>query len=198
MKTQKEKMIAGEPYRADGSELFDERQRAKEVLMEYNNLAPKRIKDRARIIKDLFGSTGKAFWIEPPFRCDYGYNIHIGEKFYANFNLTILDCTEVKIGDNVMFGPNVSLFTAGHPIHHEPRNAGWEYALPIVIGDNCWIGGNTVINAGVEIGANTVIGSGSVVTKNIPANVVAVGNPCRVIKEITEEDKAFYYKDRKF
>ncbi|PVH26729.1 sugar O-acetyltransferase [Sphingobacterium corticibacter] len=198
MKTAKEKMIAGEPYRADGRELFDERQKAKEVLMEYNNLAPACIKDRARIIKNLFGKTGKAFWIEPPFRCDYGYNIEIGENFYANFNLTILDCALVAIGDNVMFGPNVSLFTAGHPIHAEPRVAGWEYALPIHIGDNCWIGGNTVINAGITIGENTVIGSGSVVTKSIPANVVAVGNPCRVIKTITEEDKAYYYKDRKF
>ncbi|MFD2742240.1 MULTISPECIES: sugar O-acetyltransferase [Sphingobacterium] len=198
MKTAKEKMIAGEPYRADGRELFDERQKAKEVLMEYNSLLPNRIKDRARIIKDLFGKTGKAFWIEPPFRCDYGYNIEIGENFYANFNLTILDCALVSIGKNVLFGPNVSLFTAGHPIHAEPRAAGWEYALPIYIGDSCWIGGNTVINAGVTIGENTVIGSGSVVTKSVPANVVAAGNPCRVIKTITEADKDYYYKDRKF
>lgn len=197
MKSSKEKMIAGEPYQAMGRELFDERQHAKEELHKYNNLAPSKIKERNQILKQLLGKTGKSFFIEPPFRCDYGYNIELGENFYANYNLTILDCAKVSIGVNVMIAPNVSLFTAGHPIHHEPRVAGWEYALPITIGDHVWIGGNTVINPGVSIGNNSVIGSGSVVTKDIPDNVVAVGNPCRVIKYISEEDKQYCYKNLK-
>lgn len=182
-------MIAGEPYQAMGNELMEERQYAKEQLFRYNNLQPSKIKERNRILKDLFGKTTSRFFIEPPFRCDYGYNIFLGDNFYANYNLTILDCAPVHIGENVMFGPNVSLFTAGHPVHPEPRVAGWEFAKPIIIGDNVWIGGHTVVNPGVTIGENTVIGSGSVVTKDIPANVVAVGNPCRVIREITEGDK---------
>jgi len=198
MNNQKEKMLAGEAYQAMGRELFDERQHAKIQLFTYNNLHPNQIKQRNKIIKDLFGKTGSMLFIEPPFRCDYGYNIDIGERFYANYNLTILDCAKVTIGDHVMLGPNVSLFTAGHPIHHEPRNEGWEYAFPISIGNNVWIGGNVVINPGVSIGDNTVIGAGSVVTKDIPANVVAVGNPCKVIKQIDEEEKQYYFKRKKF
>lgn len=196
--TSKEKMIAELPYKAVGRELFDERQSAKLALYEYNNLSPTKIKERNRIIKTLFGSTGKSFFIEPPFRCDYGYNIHIGENFYANYNLTILDCTHVNIGSNVMIAPNVAIYTAGHPVHHVPRNEGWEYAKEINIGDNVWIGGNTVINPGVSIGKNSVIGAGSVVTSNIPENVVAVGNPCRVLRTITEEDQNYYFKKLPF
>lgn len=188
-KTEKEKMIAGELYQAMEKELMNERQHAKEQLFQYNNLEPSKIKARNQILKKLFGRTTSRFFIEPPFRCDYGYNIFLGDNFYANYNLIILDCAPVTIGDNVMIGPNVSLFTAGHPVHPEPRVAGWEFAKPITIGDNAWIGGHTVINPGVTIGKNTVIGSGSVVTKDIPENVVAAGNPCRVIREITNEDK---------
>ncbi|TYR33365.1 sugar O-acetyltransferase [Sphingobacterium phlebotomi] len=188
-KTEKEKMIAGELYQAMGKELMEERQYAKEQLFQYNNLEPSKIKARNQILKKLFSKTTNRFFIEPPFRCDYGYNIFLGDNFYANYNLIILDCAPVTIGDNVMIGPNVSLFTAGHPVHQEPRVAGWEFAKPITIGDNVWIGGHTVINPGVTIGKNTVIGSGSVVTKDIPENVVAAGNPCRVIREITDKDK---------
>lgn len=187
-------MLAGEAYLAMGKELFRERQHTKEELFKYNNLAPSKIKERNQILKKLLGKTVSSFFIEPPFRCDYGYNIELGHNFYANYNFTVLDCTLVKIGDNVMIGPNVSLFTAGHPVHAEPRNAGWEYAKPIAIGDNVWIGGHTVVNPGVTIGKNTVIGAGSVVTKDIPPNVIAVGNPCRILREITDEDKAYYYK----
>lgn len=197
MKSSKEKMIAGEVYQAMGRELFDERQYAKEQLYIYNNLEPSKIKQRNQLLKTLFGRSTNLFFIEPPFRCDYGYNIFLGDNFYANFNLTILDCAPVTIGDNVMIGPNVSLFTAGHPVHHEPRVAGWEYAKPITIEDNVWIGGHTVINPDVTIGKNSVIGSGSVVTKDIPENVVAVGNPCRVIRNITEQDKAYFYKNER-
>ncbi len=195
MKSSKEKMIAGEIYQAMGRELFDERQHAKEQLHIFNNLAPSKIKARNQILKTLFGETTNLFFIEPPFRCDYGYNIFLGDNFYANFNLTILDCAPVHIGANVMIGPNVSLFTAGHPVHPEPRVAGWEFAKPITIEDNVWIGGHTVVNPGVRIGKNSVIGAGSVVTKDIPANVIAVGNPCRVLRTITERDKQYYYKD---
>lgn len=197
MMTEKEKMLAGKPYLAFGEELSNERQHAKVLNYELNQLHPLDLEKRQDILKKLLGKTGETFYVEPPFRCDYGYNIEIGENFYSNYNCTILDCAKVTIGNNVMFAPNVSLFTAGHPIHSEPRNEGIEYAFPITIGDNVWIGGNVVVNPGVSIGENCVIGSGSVVTKDIPANSIAVGNPCRVIKEITDEDKAYYFKNLK-
>ena len=139
---------------------------------------------------------GKEFYIEPPFHCDYGYNISIGQNFYSNYNCTILDCAQVTIGNNVLFGPNVSLFTAGDPIHPAPRNEGIEYAFPITIGNNVWIGGGVIVNPGITIGDNVVIGSGSVVTKDIPSNVIAVGNPCKVLKEITDEDRNKYFRGR--
>lgn len=197
MTTEKEKMITGEAYFANDKILSEDRLLAQTLCYRFNQLEPRQVKAKKQIVKDLFGKTEKMFYIEPPFRCDYGYNIEIGENFYANYNLTVLDCAPVRIGDNVMIAPNVSLFTAGHPIHHELRNTGLEYAIPITIGDNVWIGGNTVINPGVTIGENTVIGSGSVVTKDIPANVIAAGNPCRILRAITEEEKNYYYKQRK-
>ncbi|GGH24418.1 sugar O-acetyltransferase [Sphingobacterium alkalisoli] len=197
MITEKKKMIAGEAYFANDKTLSEDRLLAQTLCFRFNQLEPRQVKAKKQVIRDLFGKTEKMFYIEPPFRCDYGYNIEIGENFYANYNLTVLDCAPVRIGDNVMIAPNVSLFTAGHPIHHELRNTGLEYAIPITIGDNVWIGGNTVINPGVTIGENTVIGSGSVVTKDIPANVVAVGNPCRILRTITEEDKHYYYRELK-
>ncbi|MEO6685093.1 MAG: sugar O-acetyltransferase, partial [Dyadobacter sp.] len=165
------------------TELFEERQRAINLVYAFNNLAPGQVEERKTTIEKLFGSTGKEFWIEQRFHCDYGYNIHIGENFYANVGCTILDCAEVKIGDNVLFAPGVSLYTAGHPTDTEQRVAGLEYAHPITVGNNVWIGGGAIVLPGVSIGDNTVIGAGSVVTKNIPANVIAVGNPCRVIRE---------------
>lgn len=194
--TEKEKMINGKPYKANGEELSTERINARELQFDFNTLHPRRI-DKGKIIKKLFGNVGSNFYIEPPFRCDYGYNISIGENFYANYNCTILDCAKVTIGDNVLFAPNVSLFTAGHPIHYEPRNEGIEYAFPITIGSNVWIGGGAILNPGITIGDNVVIGSGSVVTKDIPSNSIAAGNPCKVIREITDEDKEYYYKNLK-
>lgn len=198
MKTEKEKMLEGLPYKASDKELSMARLQAKELLFDFNQLRPKEIKQRKNILKRLFEKTGVHFYIEPPFRCDYGSNISIGENFFANYNLVILDCAKVIIGNNVLIGPNVSLFTAAHPIHHEKREGDLEFALPITIADNVWIGGNTVVNPGIEIGENTVIGSGSVVTKSIPANIVAAGNPCKIIREITDEDKIFYTKGKRF
>lgn len=186
---EKDKMLEGKPYRAFGEELVAERQAAKELIFEFNALHPSKIEQRDKIIKRLFGKTGKNFIIEPPFRCDYGYNISIGENFYANYNCTIIDCATVTIGDNAFIAPNVSLFTAEHPIHPDIRNDQLEYAIPISIGNNVWLGGGAIVNPGVTIGDNTVIGSGSVVTKDIPASVIAVGNPCRVKRKITEKDK---------
>ena len=196
MKSEKQKMLDGELYLAFGKELLNERQYAKEVLFDFNNLRPSELEKRNEIIRGLFGKVGEKFFIEPPCRCDYGYNIFWGENSYANYNLTILDCGVVKIGDNVLIGPNVNIFGAGHPVHTDLRLKELEYGLPITIGDNVWIGGGSIINANVAIGENTVIGSGSVVTKDIPANVIAAGNPCKVIREINDEDKKRYFKDR--
>lgn len=187
--TEKEKMLMGKPYLAFDEELLRERQYAKEILFEFNSLSPKEIEKRNVIIKKLFGKVNDNFFIEPPFRCDYGYNISIGKNYYANYNCIILDCALVTIGDNVLFGPNVSIFTAGHPIYFETRNSGLEYALPVIIGNNVWLGGGVIVNPGVNIGDNVVIGSGSIVTKDIPANSLAVGNPCKVMRQITEKDK---------
>jgi len=198
IETEKQKMLAGKPYKAFGTELLSERQYAKELIFDFNALRPSGIEKRNNIIRQLFKQTGDTFFIEPPFRCDYGYNISIGNNFYANYNLIILDCAEITIGDNVFIAPNVSLFTAGHPIHFEPRNQDLEYAIPISIGNNVWIGGNVVINPGITIGNNSVIGAGSIVTKDIPNNVIAVGNPCKILRIITDDDKNYYFKKNRF
>lgn len=183
--TEKEKMLKGEIYNANyDKELEEERLKAKDICYEYNNLKPSMLKEREEIIKSLFGKTKKAFRIEQPFMCDYGYNIEIGENFYANHGLIILDANKVRFGDNVFVAPNCGFYTAGHPINVKQRNEGLEYAKPIEIGNNVWIGGNVIVLPGVKIGDNTVVGAGSVVTKDIPSNVVAVGNPCKVIKNI--------------
>lgn len=198
MKSEKEKMLTGEVYQAFDAQLVAERQAAKELVFDLNGLHPRETAQREALFRQLLGATGRKFHIELPFRCDYGYNIRVGENFYANYNCTILDCAPVTIGDNVLLAPNVSLFTAGHPLHPVPRNQEYEYAFPITIGHNVWLGGNVVVNPGVRIGDNVVIGSGSVVTKDIPAGVVAVGNPCRVVRPITDDDQAYYYKQLRF
>ena len=198
LESEKNKMISGKPYKAFGSELLEERQHAKELIFAINTLPPRDIDKRNELLRKLLGTTGKSFFIEPPFRCDYGYNIEIGEDFYSNYNLIILDCAKVSIGNNVLIGPNVGIYTAGHPIHHEKRNQGFEYAFPIHIGNNVWIGAGVIINPGITIGDNAVIGSGSVITKDIPSDVIAVGNPCKVLRKITEKDKDFYFKNMKF
>lgn len=198
MNHEKEKMLSGKPYQAFDEQLFSERQLAKDLIFRINRLHPHQVSERNAIFSSLLGATGSHFHIEPPFYCDYGYNIVIGENFYANYNCTLLDCGLITFGDHVMLGPNVALFAAGHPLHYQPRDAGYEYAFPIEIGHSVWIGGNTVVNAGVSIGDRSVIGSGSVVTKDLPANVLAAGNPCKVLRPITDEDQQYYYRQLKF
>lgn len=196
--TQYERMLKGLPYHVD-DEIREIMMQTKLLTHEYNGLSPNNTERRQEILTELLGKRGEHLLIEQPFHCDYGHNIEVGENFYANYNLTILDCNKVKIGDNCMCAPNVLITTAGHPIHPVSRTKAWyEYAIPVTIGNNVWIGANVVINPGVTIGDGSVIGAGSVVTHDIPANVVAFGNPCRVYREITDEDRHYYYKDRKF
>lgn len=181
MDTEKQKMLKGELYNANDSLLLEERNEARKKLFKLNQTFER--DERKTILRNLLGSVAKDFVIESPFHCDYGYNIHLGENFYANVGCTILDGGEVRFGDNVLLAPNVGIYTAGHPLDVHQRVAGIEYAYPITIGNNVWIGADVSILPGVSIGDNTIIGAGSVVTKNIPASVIAVGNPCKVIKE---------------
>lgn len=196
--TEQEKMCAGEIYLAGDPQLKNDRFKVREIIFALNQLSPAQHAEKMALFNRLFHTQQSDFHIELPFNCDYGYNIRFGKNFYTNYNCTLLDCAPITIGDNVMFAPNVSLFTAAHPLDAEKRNAGLEFALPITIGNNVWIGGNTVVLPNVTIGDNTVIGAGSVVTKDIPPNCVAAGNPCRVLRPITEQDQLYYFKDRKF
>lgn len=190
--TEKEKMLSEQLYTAEDAQLQKESKNAKRVTRIFNNTTEEEGLYRIQLLKELFKKTGERLWIEPPFHCDYGCHISIGENFYANYDCIIIDVCEVEIGDNVFFAPRVGVYTAGHPIDAEIRNTGLEYGKKIKIGNSVWIGGNTVINPGVTIGDNVVIGSGSVVTKDIPSGVVAAGVPCKVIREITQEDKRYW------
>ncbi len=195
----KERMLANLPYRSWLDGLSEERMANKTKIFKYNNIAPDQPEEREKLLREILGKTKEGFLcIESPFFCDYGYNIEVGTNFFANYNFVVLDVGKVKVGDNFMAGPNVMLCTAGHPLHPETRNSGYEYGIDITIGDNVWIGGNVCVLPGVTIGNNVVIGAGSVVTKDIPDNMLAVGNPCHVVREITEADRDFYFKDRKF
>ncbi len=196
--TQKERMLAGLPYKAWLDGLSEERMACRRKLHAFNLLPPDEEAQAQRLLRELLGKTGRDPWINAPFHCDYGWNIEVGDNFFANYNLTILDVGKVTIGSNVQFAPNVSIYTAGHPLHPDSRNSGYEYGLPVIIGDNVWIGGNVVLLPGVTVGSNSVIGAGSVVSRDIPEWVVAVGSPCRVVRRITEEDRKYYCKDRVF
>ncbi|WP_028563770.1 sugar O-acetyltransferase [Paenibacillus pinihumi] len=175
--------------------LIEERNQCKALCYEYNQLPPFHLEKRKELIRIIIGKTAGSFLIEQPFMCDYGYNIEIGENFYANHNCIILDGAKVTFGDNVFIAPNCGFYTAGHPLDAGQRNQGLEYAYPIHVGNNVWIGAQVAVLPGVTIGDNSVIGAGSVVTKDIPPGVIAAGNPCRVIREITEDDSKKYWRE---
>lgn len=182
--TEKEKMAAGELYLSGDKELVQNRVEAQELIYQYNYTRGYEEEHRKEILKLLLGSADKTTTILPTFRCDYGFHIHVGKNFYANFDCVMLDVCEIRIGDNCMFGPGVHIYTATHPLEPAERNSGLEYGKPVTIGDNVWIGGRAVINPGVVIGNNVVVASGSVVTKSVPDNVVIGGNPARILKAI--------------
>ena len=184
-KTEKEKMIAGELYFANDPELVADRMFARSQSQIINQAESAEL--RSQLLKETFGRTGKKIYMEPVINFDYGYNIFVGENFYANFNCTFLDVSTIEIGDNCMFAPNVQLYTATRPLHPVKRNSGLEYAKPIKIGDNVWLGGGVIVTPGVTLGNNVVVGAGSVVTKSFPDNVVIAGNPARIIKTVEEE-----------
>ena len=193
--TEKEKCALGILYDANyDPQLLADRDRCKDICFAYNNTLPSQLHTRKELLRGLFGKIQGDFVIQAPFWCDYGYNIELGNNFYANHNLMILDGAKVKFGDNVFIAPDCGFHTAGHPVDPERRNRGLEYAWPITVGDNVWIGAGVQVCPGVTIGSNVVIGAGSVVTRNIPDNVIAVGNPCRVLREITEEERSKEYK----
>ncbi|WP_211750061.1 sugar O-acetyltransferase [Paenibacillus sp. Marseille-Q4541] len=183
-KSEKQKMLDGELYLASDPQLTQERERARKLTRMYNQTIETDSESRTKILKELFGSTGENLYMEPNIRCDYGSNIHVGENFYANFDCTILDVCEVRIGDNCMIAPGVHIYTASHPLNPFERIAGPECGKPVTIGNNVWIGGRAVINPGVTIGNNVVIGSGAVVTKDVPDNMIVGGNPAKIIREI--------------
>lgn len=196
--TIKEKMHSGELYLPNDEELVKEQTKLLDRLYDFNHTRPTEGEKRERMLKEMFAEIGEGCYIEPPFHANFGgRHVHFGKNIYANFNLTLVDDTHIYVGDYTMFGPNVTVASAGHPILPELREKVYQYNMPVRIGRNCWIGAGAVIVPGITIGDNTVIGAGSVVTKDIPSNVVAVGNPCRVLREINEHDKEYYFKDRK-
>lgn len=189
---------SGELYLPTGDDIMEEQFKCLERLYDFNQTRPLEQEKRQKMLKEMFAEIGENCYIEPPFRSNWGgKHCHFGKNVYANFNLTLVDDTHIYVGDCTMFGPNVTVATAGHPILPELREQGYQYNFPVHIAKNCWIGAGALILPGVTIGDNTVIGAGSVVTKDIPANVVAVGNPCRVMREISDRDKEFYFKNRK-
>ena len=194
----KDKMHTGELYLPGDVEIMKEQQICLDKLYDYNMTRPTESEKRQELLKEMFAEIGEGCYIEPPFHANFGgKHVHFGKCVYANFNFTAVDDTHIYVGDYTMFGPNVILATAGHPILPKLRQEAYQYNMPVHIGKNCWLGAGVIVLAGVTIGDNTVIGAGSVVTKDIPSNVVAVGNPCRVLREINEHDKKYYFKNRK-
>lgn len=194
----KDKMHTGELYLPGDVEIMKEQQICLDKLYDYNMTRPTESEKRQELLKEMFAEIGEDCYIEPPFHANFGgKHVHFGKCVYANFNFTAVDDTHIYVGDYTMFGPNVILATAGHPILPELRQEAYQYNMPVHIGKNCWLGAGVIVLPGVTIGDNTVIGAGSVVTKDIPSNVVAVGNPCRVLREINEHDKEYYFKNRK-
>ena len=196
--TDYEKMHSGDIYNPSDDTIFEEQIKCLDRLYDFNLTRPTQMEKREKMLKEMLAEVGENCYIEPPFHSNWGgKNVHLGKNVYFNFNATMVDDTHIYIGDYTMLGPNVVIATAGHPILPELREKALQYNLPVHIGKNCWLGAGVIVLPGVTIGDNTVIGAGSVVTKDIPANVVAVGNPCKVLREINEHDKKFYYKDRR-
>ncbi|MGU8350337.1 sugar O-acetyltransferase [Clostridium perfringens] len=198
LKEIRERMYGQKLYYCNDEDLMREQMKALELLYDFNKTRPSEQDKREKILKKMFAEIGDDCYIEPPFHTNWGgKNVHFGNGVYANFNLTMVDDCDIFVGNNVMFGPNVTVSAGTHPIHPELRSKQAQYNIPIHIGNNVWIGANSVILPGVNIGDNSVIGAGSIVTKDIPSNVVAVGNPCRVLREINENDMKYYYRDMK-
>ena len=196
--TEKDKLHSGELYWPNDPTVWDEQMVLLDKLAEFNAIPHARMADRFAMMRELFAEVGEGCYIEPPLHANMaGRYVHFGKNVYANFDLTLVDDTHIYVGDGTMFGPNVTIATAGHPIDPELRARGLQYNMPVRIGKNCWLGAGVIVLPGVTIGDNVVIGAGSVVTKDIPSNVLAVGNPCRVLREIGEHDRAYYFRDRK-
>lgn len=194
----KERLHTGEIYLPGDDEILEEQFQCQEKLYDYNQTRPSEGEKRSKLLKEMFAEIGDGCYIDPPLRANWGgHFVHFGKNIYANFNLTLVDDTHIYVGDATMFGPNVTIATAGHPILPELREQAYQYNMPVRIGKNCWLGAGVIVMPGVTIGDNTVIGAGSIVTKDIPANVVAVGNPCRVMREIGEHDREYYFKERR-
>lgn len=198
MSQMKERMHTGDLYLSGDQEIIEWQTKCLDRLYDFNMTRPTEGKKRESMLKEMFAEIGEGCYIEPPFHANFGgAHVHFGKNIYANFNLTLVDDTHIYVGDYTMFGPNVTVATAGHPILPELREKMYQYNFPVHIGKNCWIGAGVVIVPGITIGDNVVIGAGSVVTKDLPSNVVAVGNPCRVLREVNKRDKKYYFKDRK-
>lgn len=198
MSKMKDRMHTGELYFPGDGEVISQQMQCLDKLFAFNSIRPSDLEKKSALLKEMFAEIGDGCYIETPFYANWGgHHVHFGKSVYANFNLTLVDDTHIYVGDYTMFGPNVTVATAGHPILPELRQAAYQYNAPVHIGKNCWIGAGAIIVPGITIGDNVVIGAGSVVTKNIPSNVIAVGNPCRVLRELNDHDKEYYFKDRK-
>lgn len=198
MSKMKEKLHTGEIYYPNDENILKEQLSCLDRLYDFNATRPTELEKRTSMLKMMFAEIGENCYIEPPFHSNFGgKHVHFGKNVYANFNLTCVDDTHIYVGDYTMIGPNVTLATAGHPILPELREKGYQFNMPIHIGKNCWLGAGVVVLPGITIGDNTVVGAGSIVTKDLPPNVVAVGNPCKVLREINEHDREFYFKGRK-
>ena len=198
MSEMKERLHTGELYLPGDEAIMEEQKKCLERLYDFNRTRPGEMEKRQEMMKEMFAEVGENCYIEPPFHANFGgAHIHLGKSVYANFNLTCVDDTHIYIGDYTMFGPNVTVATAGHPLLPSLRERGYQYNMPVHIGRNCWIGAGAIILPGITVGDNVVIGAGSIVTKDLPSNVLAVGNPCRILREINDHDKEYYFKNRK-
>ena len=194
----RDKLHTGDLYLPNDPEVLEEQLGYMELLYEYNQTRPREQERRQALLRELLAEVGEGCWIEPPFHANWGgHHVHFGRMVYANYGLTMVDDTHIYVGDCTMFGPNVVVATAGHPILPELREQQYQYNMPVRIGRNCWIGAGAIILPGITIGDNVVVGAGSVVTRDLPDSVVAVGNPCRVLREVGERDRSFYFKDRR-